>query len=198
MLRFLVGLQAFIIRTSSDWRRFALVVVFFVVALRLLIGTGEQFAAHTGGIQPFDLQNGLKAQEIPLQLETYDDRARELYGAFALIDFFFPVLGALLLAASAAFLLRRGLPRVSKRVLGLRLLPLFFIPALFDWLENLAAIALIWLDPGGAEWLPATLVAAKRLKLAFVIGSQLLVVLLAISAATGWVMRRVRPGAPAG
>lgn len=192
------GLQEFIVRTSKDWRRYALVLVFFVAALRLLMGTGEEFSARTGGIPPFDLQNGLETQEVRPQLEAYDDRARELYAAFALIDFFFPLLGALLLAATAAFLLRHGLPRVSERVLGLRLLPLFFIAALFDWLENVAAIALVWFDDGAAGWLPAALVTAKRLKLGFVIASQLLVCLLAVYAAAGWVFRRIRSGTPAG
>lgn len=194
----LARLQSLIVHTSASGWLYLAVAVLFVGALAGLQAIGTAFSAHAGGALPFDLQNGLRPAEVYGQLAGYSARARQLYGWFALLDFAFPFFAGLFVAATVTFLLRRNLPRWYAWLTGRHLLPVFFLATACDWLENLVALTLIGLYPAEVSWLPAVLVAVKRLKLAFTAASQGVMILLLVYGAwrwlTGWLraMRRTR------
>lgn len=185
-------LQTLILWISRTWWAWLLVAALGFGSLRALLVIGADFPAAAGGAQPFDLQNGLSAAEVYPQLAGYTDRARELYLQFTIIDYAFPFFAGLFIAATVAACLRASRPRWHEAVVTRRLLPVLMIGSAFDWLENLAAIALISLYPSEYGWLPALLVMAKRLKLACVLLAQGVMALLLIYAAGHLLVRRVR------
>jgi len=162
----LAALQELAIRASRTWWLYLLLVLLFAGSLQALMQIGAAFPPHAGGAAPFDLQNALTPGEVYPQVAGYSPRARELYLAFTLIDYAFPFLAGLFIMATVAFGLRHGLPGVYATVVDRRLLPLPMIAALFDWLENVAAAAAIYLFPTEFAWLPPLLVLAKQCKLA--------------------------------
>lgn len=171
------ALQTLVIRISRTWWLYLPVVLIFAASLMMLNRIGAEFPAHAAGAIPFDLQNGLVAAEVYTQVAGYTDEARRLYLTFTLIDYAFPFFAGLFIAATVAFALRNGLPGTYESVVRRRLLPLLMLGTLFDWLENVSAAAAIWLFPREIGWLPWALVAAKRCKLLFATGGNLLMLL---------------------
>ena len=148
------------------------------VALLALQAIGGRIE-RTVGAPPFDLQHQLSLADIAGQLPRYTDESRAFYGLFFAVDMVFPLLAALFLGAACAFLLRRGLPTVYQRLVAGGWFALLLLPAGFDWIENLAALALVL---NGTAWTPASLllIGAKTLKLAATIAVQMLVLAVAL------------------
>lgn len=190
-------LQDFAIRASRTWWLYLIVVALMVGSLNALMAIGEIFPAHAAGAQPFDLQNNLTAAEVYPQLAGYTDRARELYGLFAAIDFVFPLAAGLFIVATTAFALRHSFPAWYEALARRRLLPLFMVGSAFDWLENVAILTAMGLMPAEVQGLAGLLVLAKRCKLAFTLLAQGVMVLLLVVALGQWVRRRLGGGKPA-
>lgn len=186
------ALNQLVIRTSKSGWRFAAVTAVAVAAIRALTRIGTAFPAATGGVAPFDLQNGLTAAEVVQQLAGYTELARWMYYVFTLIDYVFPFAAGLALAAAGAFALRHGFPSVYRTFEARGLFPLFLLGTAFDWCENIAAITAIWRYPGDVSIVAALLVAAKRAKLACVVATQLAVALLLIWSAVKYAAGRMR------
>jgi hypothetical protein len=70
------------------------------------------------------------------------------------------------------------------------LLPLLMLATLFDWCENVAAITAITAWPGTTLAMATAIVAAKKLKLAFMMATQVGVGLLALFAIVRWLRTR--------
>jgi hypothetical protein len=185
-------LQDLIIRISRTWWLYLIVLVLFVGSLRVLTRIGDHFPAYAGGAAPFDLQNDLRADEVYGQLTGYTDQARELYYAFTLIDYAFPFFGGLFIAATVAFALRNSLPRLYDALVARKLLLVLMLATAFDWLENVAAAAVIILYPTEVSWLPNLLVVAKKCKLAALLVSNGVMFAAVLLAAGIWVWRRIR------
>ncbi|MBN8279216.1 MAG: hypothetical protein J0M16_01260 [Gammaproteobacteria bacterium] len=171
------ALQNLVVRISRTWWLYFPVVLIFAGSLMALNRIGAEFPAHAAGAMPFDLQNGLATAEVYPQVAGYTDQARSLYLTFTLIDYAFPFFAGLFIAATVAFALRNGFPDTYGAVVRRRLLPLLMLGTLFDWLENVSAAATIWLFPREFGWLPWALVAAKRCKLLFATGGNVLMLL---------------------
>jgi hypothetical protein len=186
------GLNRLIIRISCSGWLFIATTVVFVTSLGALMQIGEAFPAVAGGAQPFDLQNDLTTAQVVDQLRAYTDDARRQYFLFTAIDYVFPLAAGLFLAAIAAFCLRRSFPEAYALAAGRSLFPLLMAGTLFDWVENLAALAAILSYPEVSTGLATALVVAKRLKLTLVVTVQLLVALLLLATAWKWLAARLR------
>src|SRR5262245_15387995 len=128
----LAMLNRLIVRTSSSaWLFIASFAVTFVT-LQSLMRIGRAFQPEAGGAEPFDLQNGLTAEQVLAQLPAYTDQARQLYFAFTAIDYVFPFAAGLFMAAIAAFCLRHSFPGVYATLVSRNLLPLLMLASLFD------------------------------------------------------------------
>lgn len=172
---------------SGAWSALALTgAVAALLALQAIGGRIEELV----GAPPFDLQHRLALADIAGQLPRYTDEARRLYGLFFAVDLVFPLLAALFLASACAFLLRRGLPGTYQRLAAGGWLGMLLLPAAFDWVENLAALALVL---GGTAWTPAglLLIGAKALKLGATMAVQLLVLALVLLVGGSALVRRL-------
>jgi hypothetical protein len=183
-------LQNLVIRVSRTWWLYLCVVLLFAGSLLSLLRIGERFPSYAAGNQPFDLQNALRPAEVYPQLATWTEDARNLYYAFTLIDYAFPFFAGLFIATTAAFAMRNSLPTWYAALTARNLLPVFMLGTAFDWLENLAALAVISLYPAEISWLPIVLVFAKKLKLACVMAGQGAMLLLLLYAAGAWLVRK--------
>ena len=185
-------LQTLVIHTSRTWWLYLGVTLLFAGSLLSLLRIGAMFPAHAAGNLPFDLQNGLAPADVYAQLATYSAAARNLYYAFTLIDYAFPFFAGLFIAATAAFAMRNSLPKWYAALTARKLLPIFMVGTVFDWLENIAALAVISLYPAETGWLPVLLVSAKKLKLACVMAGQATMLLLLLYAAGKWLAAKLR------
>ena len=158
------ALTSLVVRLSRSRRAVVIVLIAFVVVSILLGWAGHAFRSATG-LEPFDLQNGLTAQEVSAQLAQYDDDATGRYVVFTIVDWVFPLLGGLLTAVITAACLRNSLPRVYERAVSWRLFALFFLPTLFDWTENIFALWIVLEGFPPADGLVDAMLVAKRVKL---------------------------------
>jgi hypothetical protein len=158
-------LHSLLLRCSRSLWAFVAIWLGSTLSIFVLLRIGVAFAAATEGLQPFDLQNDLTVDAALAQLPRYTAESHRLYALFAAVDFVFPLVASLASAATAAFLLRHGLPSVYARLEARRGLLVLLLPTLFDWLENVAALAFIYLGGTPSPPLATLLVVFKRLKL---------------------------------
>lgn len=158
-------LQGVVLRFSRSPLAFIAAVLAFCLSFLGLFCITQAFAAVTGGFQPFDMQNALDVPGVLAQLPLYTEDSRRLYVGFAATDFVFPTAGGLVLGGAAAFLLRHGLPSVYARFEARRGFVLFLIPTLADFLENVAALAVIFLAHPPSRPLATLLIGFHQLKL---------------------------------
>lgn len=160
----LVSLVRTVNRLSRSAWGYGLLTAMTFVSFAVLQGLDRQFARLTG-VPVFDTQNTLTPALLRAQLPYYQSEARALYAYFAGIDIIFPLVAALFLALTWSKLLRRIgysdlLSKWTKR------LPLLaFVPTLFDYLENLSFISIIFLGATAPVVIEAA-VLFKKLKLA--------------------------------
>lgn len=126
------------------------------------------------GAQLFDFQNDLTIEQVFQQLPNYNDTAVSLYYAFLFIDFFFPIFASLTLGAASAFAIRYLSSKWYDKISSLNLFAAYFIPAAFDWVENISAITVINAYPNELTAVAGLLVIAKKGKLTTVMAMQLI------------------------
>ena len=143
------------------------------------------------GAPPFDFQNGLSVAQIFEQLPRYDESAISLYYAFVFIDFFFPVFASLTLGAASAFSLRYVSTKWYEKIDELNLFAIYFIPAMFDWIENLSAIVVINAYPAELTLAAGLLVMAKKGKLATLVTLQIISLPILLSALLKWMRAKM-------
>jgi hypothetical protein len=148
------------------------------------------------GAPMFDFQNGLTVAQVFEQLPGYDERAIALYHAFLFVDFYFPFFAGLVMASAGAFAWRHLAPRVYEALDSRSLFVIFLVPTLFDWGENLFAIAVVGAWPERLGWAATLLVLCKKGKLATVMAFQAVVLISLLAAAAKWSHACLnRPGA---
>lgn len=156
---------------------FALLAQMFV--LRRLRTLGERFKGVTGGHLPFDLQNGLTVAAMNTQLPDYTADSKALYRHFFTLDFFFPFFASCFLALLWALILQR--PGTEFESLMAAALPVWaFLPALFDWGENVCFLLIIQRYPQRMPPLEYLAILSKRLKLLTLGGAGIVTVLLLV------------------
>jgi hypothetical protein len=144
------------------------------------------------GAQLFDFQNELTVDQIFEQLPNYNESAVALYYAFVFVDFLFPVFASLTLAAASAFAIRYLSSEWYEKINGLNLFTVYFIPAVFDWIENISAISVIGAYPTELTLAASVLVIAKKGKLAAVMTMQLISWFFLLLALLKWVGRKAK------
>lgn len=171
--------------------------IFFALALqmtafRLLRKIGGAFKASTGDqYETFDLQNKLTAADIAAQLPAYTAASKRLYTIFFIVDFFFPLFGALFLALVWTALLQAAdMPALYGQLLAANLPLLPFASALFDWGENVCFLTLVRRYPTPMPNLARAAVIFKRLKLLTLGVSGAVSVLLVVATLILWVVAR--------
>jgi len=143
------------------------------------------------GAQLFDFQNELTVEQVFTQLPAYTDASRGLYYAFSFVDFFFPFFASVVLGAAAAFAIRYLSTKRYDAINGSNLFALFFIPTMFDWIENISALTVINAYPEELTTVAMILVIAKKGKLATVLTMQLVAWLLLAMAGLKWIGQKV-------
>jgi len=184
-------LNQLIIRCSFSLGKFIGITLGFLGCLQLLLFIGEKFKPYANGAVPFDLQNSLTSAEIFSQLDGYTDQAFVLYYVFTAIDYVFPLLAGLFLASICAYVLRHSLPRWYETALQKNLFVLLLIPALFDWLENMALLATIIAFPNELSSAADAAVVVKQIKLATTYTAQAATALLLLAGLLIWVKNRL-------
>jgi len=189
-------LHALVVRTSASGRLYALAVLLGPALLFIvLMPVAQRFAAVTAGLPPFDLQNELTAAAVVEQLPSYTDASRRWYYLFTAADYVFPAFASLFLGATGVFFLRRGFPAAFARLDHWRVFALYFLPAFFDWTENVVSLVVILGDPAGLDTTAPLLVLAKQAKLATLTVLQGLTWPVVAVSAAAWAWR-ARPRAP--
>jgi hypothetical protein len=161
----MLRLQGLLLRFSRSPLAFIAAVLVFCLSFFGLFRINQAFAVVTGGFQTFDMQNDLDVAGVLAQLPLYTGESRRLYAWFAATDFVFPAAGGLFVGATAAWLMRHGLPSVYARFEARRGFVLFLLPTLFDFLENVAALTVIFLESPPSRPLATILVGFHQLKL---------------------------------
>jgi hypothetical protein len=181
----------FIIACSKSWWKFLLLVAGQIVTMGIMMGwINREFPTVSDGNVPFDMQNNLTVEQIFTQLESYTDRAFDLYAIFQAVDYVFPVVAGLVLATVCAFGLRNTSARLYAVADKRNLFLLILIPAVFDWSENLNLLCVIIAWPEQIEVAARMAVLSKQGKLASMnIGFAITGVLL-ITGVTGWVRKK--------
>lgn len=184
-------LHQLILRCSQNGWLFLGALLGFALTLFALLQIGVRFAAVTQGAEPFDLQNDLTLNAIFTQLPIYTDQSRRLYLLFTLIDYLFPLCAGLWVAGAAAFFVRYTLPVFYQRMVERQGFLLLLLPTFFDWAENLASAALIYLAPT-VHWLATLLLLCKQAKLTTLYATQGLLLLLGLFYGVAWLRQRLR------
>jgi len=121
------------------------------------------------GVPAPDVAFAPAAAETTAFVEACGESGLAAYRDLQVVDLLYPAAGALFLMVVLAFLLRRLMPGVG----WLAFLPLG--AALGDYLENVAAWALITVGPVGAPWAASILQAGSAVKVVLSWASWLLV-----------------------
>jgi hypothetical protein len=192
----LTKLNNFIIDCSLSGKKTAMLIAGFSLTMWQLQVVTRKFPAVTDGYTPFDMQNRLTVDQIFIQLASYTDEAFSLYTWFQLVDYFFPVLGAFMMAAITAFSIRTLSSSFYKQVVKKRLLLIFLIPAAFDLLENLGFLWVISVWPEQSATAANFALTAKLGKLASLfLFTQPLALLLLLMGGSKWLYLKAKsPG----
>lgn len=189
----LTKLNSFIIDISTSWWKFLLVLATQVLTMRIMMGwINPQFPDVSGGHLPFDMQNDLTVEQIFGQLETYTDRAFELYTIFQAVDYIFPLAAGLVLATICAFGLRNTSEKYYAIAKEKNLFLLILIATVFDWLENLNLLCVVIGWPEQINLAAQLAVIAKQGKLASMNFSFAVTGILLLTGTFGWARQRLR------
>jgi hypothetical protein len=142
----------------------AVLTALFVTVLSFVLMAfviAPEFGEATSGLKPFDLNFGITAEMIYQQLPSYTDLSRRIYVQFAIIDFIYPAAAASFFVLLWAWLFKRAPNRFFKQVADLGMLPVPFLFAIVDWLENFGFLIVIFSYPAK---LPAIASSAGTLK----------------------------------
>jgi len=179
-----------LVAASRRWWIFGSIFVLNFVSFRVLFALEDRFEAIAG--EPtFDTQNDLTVAAVLQQLPRYEGAARVAYGWFAAFDWVFPFVASLFLAVLWAWLLRTNTLPIAQRLLRWNMPMWVFAVTLFDWLENVSLLLIVY---GGAPsaLLVETALVWKRLKLAGLTASAAITMLLVALAMIGWLYRMWR------
>jgi hypothetical protein len=190
----LTKLNSFIINCSTSWWKTLLLIIGFAGTISSLMRITASFPDASGGHEPFDMQNTLAATDIFDQLATYTDQAFELYAIFQFVDYFFPLFGGLMMATLCAFALRALSAKVYAVVVEKKLLLLFLVPTVFDWLENITLLWAVSAWPEQVEAAATLAVTAKMAKLVTLFITQPVAILLLIAGLSKWLYTKATSG----
>ncbi len=162
----LARLNQFIVNCSTSWWKTLLLLAGQTSSLLVLLRIEAGFPAIASGATPFDMQNQLTVTQIFEQLPGYSDAAFRSYFVFQAVDFVFPLLGGLFMAAVFSFALRHAAPGWYATAVNWKLLVLLLAATLFDYLENLNFFWVVNVWPDEAMVAAQLGVLAKQAKLA--------------------------------
>ncbi|MFE7846716.1 hypothetical protein ACFUTX_16140 [Microbacterium sp. NPDC057407] len=147
------------------WRSPARIVglVVAVVLSQWALFRADAVFEGIAGVPTLDTQNDLDAATATAQIDAYSGQAVAAYELFLFIDFFFPLLAALLLSG-VVFGALTAANRRTRWTVPVWLALACLLPALFDYAENVGWAGAV-ASSAGPGWIAAGLIA-KGLKLA--------------------------------
>lgn len=185
-------LHDFVIQCSLSWWKTLLIIAGFGLTFWQLQAVTGRFGLISGGHTPFDMQNSLTVEQVFEQLATWTDAAFNDYIWFQFVDFFFPAFGGLMLATLCAFAVRNLSTRYYDIGVRRNVFLIFFIPTLFDWLENIGFLLVLNAWPEAADSAAMLGVTAKKFKLATLFTTQPVALVLLLIALLKLAWQRVR------
>ena len=189
-------------RAITDWLRahgrFTWVVATFAGTAACIwifnVVITPPFEAATSGYRPIDLQFPITVDLLQEQLPAYGPDSRRIYVWFQVVDFIFPALAGLFTALLWAWMVNLAGLAILDRLAGAGLLLVPFVPAVFDWLENVGFLILVFAYPPLPMGVAEISVVLREIKLiAMTVNGTLtgLIVVLALGSAG---IRRLRGG----
>lgn len=159
------GIKDFLLRLSQPGWSVLLALVLQLITFQLLRRIGVQFQNATNNHEAFDFQNKLTAADIYAQLPDYTPTSKAIYTRFFITDFFFPLFASLFLSLLWIVIFQRsGIP-FFEQLVEWNVPTLAFLPAVFDWCENISFLILINRYPHKIPRLASAAVIFKWLKL---------------------------------
>ena len=159
------GITDFLMRLSQSGWPVLLVLALQFLSFRLLRSVGTQFQKVTNNHEAFDFQNKLTVNEIYTQLRDYTAASKAIYTRFFVADFFFPLFASLFLSLLWTLIFQRSGVTLFAQLLEWNVPLLTFLPAVFDWGENISFVVMISRYPNRVSGLASVAIAFKRLKL---------------------------------
>lgn len=180
-----------LISARATWRAIVMLAVVAAIGAWVDIALiAPAFAAATSGIPVFDLQPGLRPEQIWQQLPSYTGESIRIYWWFFWIDMAFPLAAFTTLALLWARLLGIAAPSATRWQVT-ALVP--FSTLLFDWAENLAFVGLVQLRPAQPAWLAALACGLHFGKFVCLAITNAGIVFLVLAALAARLQRRPRP-----
>ena len=150
---------------SRELWRFLAVISCLGVVVVIMLALNQRIEEQSG-YTVFDIPTSTYTREdLKIALTRYDDQAVVNVWTFYALDFVFPFLGALITATLAAWGMRNAWPKAYERGKLKRWLPVFFIGALFDWLENVAFLVTLSIYPPANDDFISTYFLAQTAKI---------------------------------
>lgn len=162
----LSAVNRFIVDCSRSWWKTLLLFAGQTACLLSLMRIEQGFPAIASGARPFDMQNDLTVAQVFEQLAGYSEQAFSDYYLFQAVDYLFPLLAGLFMAAIFSFALRHAAPGWYEFAVSKNLLILLLAATLFDFLENLNFLRVVVSWPDQATLAAQLGVMAKQAKLA--------------------------------
>lgn len=179
--------NTWIVAASRPWWIFGSISVLNFVSFKVLFALEDRFEA-IAHVPTFDTQTDLTPAALLQQLPRYTGAARTAYAWFAVFDWVFPFVASLFLAVLWAWLLRTNTFSIAQRLLRWNMPVWVFAVTLFDWLENISLLVIIYGGVRSSFVVQAALVW-KRLKLTGLTASAAITVLLVALALVGLLQR---------
>ncbi|HJP05656.1 MAG: hypothetical protein CL799_08150 [Chromatiales bacterium] len=133
-------------------------IVSFVIMAFLIT---PAFTEATDGLNPFDLNFGITAEQAYAELPRYTDRSKTLYLWFAIVDYIYPFANSLFFVLLWCWIFNKRTNRFFEILTSKGILLIPFLFALVDWSENVGFLIVVFTYP--AEY-PDVANAAGMLK----------------------------------
>lgn len=186
----LTSINRFIVACSQSWWKVLLLFLGQSASFQIMAGVTERFPELTAGAVPFDMQNSLTVKQIFAQLAGYSPAAFTEYYLFQAVDFVFPLVAGLFLAAVFAFGMRHAWPAGYDYLNSRNLFTLILLATAFDYLENVNLLWVVSAWPEQATVAAQLGVIAKQAKLACLYLAFAVTGLSLLGAALRWVGRK--------
>jgi hypothetical protein len=173
---------------ASRWWWVLVVTILNFISFNILFSLEDRFEGLTG-LPVFDTQNELSPEQIVEQAPLYVGEAQNAYLFFAAYDFIFPFVAGLFVAVILMWLLRHNTSVLAQKLLQWNLPFFVFFGTVFDWLENLGILGIVFTNPDIPDFWIYFALAFKRLKLITLSFSSISLLLVTLFTIFNWLYR---------
>jgi hypothetical protein len=176
---------------AARWWRMVMIITINFVSFNILFSLEARFETLTG-LPVLDTQNDLSREQILEQIPLYVGEAQNAYLLFAAYDFVFPLISAFFIAVIQTWLLKHNNSSLGQKLRDWNLPLLVFLVTVFDWLENLGILAIVFTNPNIPDFWIYFALTFKRLKLIFLTFSFISLMFTAVFTLFNWIYNRWR------